>query len=119
MNLRLRLTPSAFLSAMVISLGFVAIALASAAPANEENYPTSEPNTINGGGGDFNPMDLIHDAQIGSDISPGEFRRQSQEDLRRSTEEFRRQQLERLRDMQQQQPAEDALPAEPPSVTAQ
>lgn len=51
--------------------------------------------------GSFNPLDIFHGVNLGSKITPGEFRQNTNRSLDSSAAEFRRQQLERIRQQQQ------------------
>ena len=75
-----------------------------------EGFQGSESDPLFGEGGDnFNPFDLIHNANFSNGRTMGQFQLDTQRQLNRASEDFRRQQLEAIR--QQQLNAQPATPA--------
>lgn len=84
----------------VLTLG---TALVTAAPAlANDPFPTNEQDSVFGGQ-EFDPIDIIHDANLGRSQSADEFREQTGENIEEASRDFRQQQLERIRELQQQQ----------------
>lgn len=112
MNIRNLLVP-AFVSSLAIAVS-PAILSQSASAQMAPGYPNSaqslpdvsrenERSTFYGGGlgnGGFNPMQLIHQSQLGSLKDPQEFNLEQQQNLNSEAEKFR---LEQLRILQQGQ----------------
>lgn len=67
------------------------------------------------GGRDFDPIDLIHNANLNRGQSAQEFREQTRDNIDSASRDFRQLQLERIRQMQQQN-AEAAETAETEDV---
>lgn len=84
----------------VMAVG-AALVVATPALANEP-FPTNEQDSVFGGQ-DFDPIDIIHDANLGRSQSADEFREQTGENIDEASRDFRQQQLQRIREMQQQQ----------------
>ncbi|NEO86117.1 MAG: hypothetical protein F6J87_17955 [Spirulina sp. SIO3F2] len=91
---------------MAIALNAIVLGmplLFNAAPAlANEPFPTNEQDPVFGGQ-DFDPIDIIHDANLGRGQTADEFREQTNENLDEASQDFRQQQRERLRELQQQQ----------------
>lgn len=100
--------PPRYAKAWIVAIAINAIALGmpllfNAPPAlANEPFPTNEQDPVFGGQ-DFDPIDIIHDANLGRGQTADEFREQTNENLDEASQDFRRQQLERLRELQQQQ----------------
>ncbi|MEA5470702.1 hypothetical protein [Spirulina sp. 06S082] len=81
-----------------------------------EGFQGSESDPMFGdGGGDFNPFNLIHNANFSNGRSMGQFQQDTKRQLNRASEDFRRQQLERIREQMNAQPETTAPEAEPES----
>ncbi|MBP0016867.1 MAG: hypothetical protein J7647_04835 [Cyanobacteria bacterium SBLK] len=75
-----------------------------------EGFSGNESDPLFGEGGDnFNPLDLIHNANFSNGRTMGQFQQDTQRQLNRASEDFRRRQLEAIR--QQQLNAQPASPA--------
>lgn len=70
------------------------------AVANEP-FPVNDQDDIYGGR-DFDPIDLIHEANLNRGQTPQEFREQTRDNIDSASRDFRQMQLERIRQMQQQ-----------------
>jgi hypothetical protein len=64
---------------------------------DSEGYQSNEQDALYGSGSDgFNPMELIHRANLGNGRSSEEFDRDTQQNISNSAADFRKQQLERM-----------------------
>jgi hypothetical protein len=95
---------------LVVGLGTVPTflgeeSLAQQAPirhnSTTEGFQGNESDPLFGEGGDnFNPFNLIHNANFSNGRSLGQFQQDTQRQLNRASEDFRRQQLELIRQQQ-------------------
>ncbi|MEM8638628.1 MAG: hypothetical protein AAGG51_07445 [Cyanobacteria bacterium P01_G01_bin.54] len=107
-----RLVVAATIALNVLSLGN--LLLSAPVLANETDpFPDSEQDTVFGGQ-DFDPIDIIHNANLDPGQTPEQFREQTNENLNEARDDFRRQQQERLQELQQQaqelEPESDTTP---------
>ena len=65
-------------------------------------FQSNEKNPLYGNSG-FNPMDLIHNANLFNGRSSADFAEDTNKELDNATSDFRKQQLQRMNEMQQQQ----------------
>jgi hypothetical protein len=76
---------------------FASSAIAQISGANQSGYQTNERSTTGDSTlGNFNPLNLIHNANLQRSRGPGQFQEDSRIELDRAAEEFKRQQRERL-----------------------
>lgn len=81
---------------------FIGSAIAQQAPnSNQSGYQTNERSATGSSTlGDFNPLNLIHNANLQRSRGSAEFREDSNTEINRAAEEFKRQQRERLQNPQ-------------------
>ena len=95
-----------FISALLISIGCIATVANS---VNAQNYnskdtdvfQSNEVDPLTGNSG-FNPMDLIHNANLLNIRNSEEFIQDSNEQIDSAASDFRKQQLQRMLELQQQ-----------------
>lgn len=94
---------------IISSLGQSSLAQ-SVNPSSDSNYQNSEQNTLGGGtfGNSFNPLDIIHRANLSRSRDMGEFNQDTQNNLTSEADKFKRLQQERLlqQEQLQKQPSE-------------
>ncbi|BAU67119.1 hypothetical protein STA3757_45290 [Stanieria sp. NIES-3757] len=82
-------------------------------PANE-GYQSNEENPFSGSGnGGFNPLELIHRANLSNGRSVDEFNQDSENNIKNSASEFKRLQQERLLQQQSGSTPEKPIPNNP------
>ncbi len=88
-----------------LSLGIILVGISGLGQASlaqftnkdSEGYQSNEQDALYGSGSDgFNPMELMHRANLGNGRSSEEFDRESQQNISNSAADFRKQQLERM-----------------------
>ncbi len=90
---------------LLISLGFITLLpnsiKAQAVNLKEpEPFQSNEKSTLYGDG--FNPMDLIHNANLLNNRSSSDFAEDTNSNINKAADDFKKQQLERMQQMQQQ-----------------
>ena len=98
---------SKIINTLLISFGFLSI-YSSSAQAQSANisqpdaFQSNEVDPVYGNSG-FNPMDLIHNANLFNGRNNADFLEDTNENLDSATSDFKKEQLKRLQEMQQQQ----------------
>jgi hypothetical protein len=79
-------------------------------PSDSELYPSNEQDSFSGGmgGSSFNPIDLMHRANLGNERSMGEYMNDQQESLSEESTDFRRQQQQLMQNQQSSSPDNSA-----------
>lgn len=94
------------LSQLTIALGLsiactfslIIPSLAQSQNSDDDVYQSNEKDTMSGGIGGFDPIDLIHNANLSTGRNADEFSEESQTQIKDSAAEFRRIQQERMQE---------------------
>lgn len=71
------------------------------APGSDDPFPSNEQDSLTGGAGGFDPMTLIHNANLSRSRSGGEFAEDTQRSLGDAAEQFKLLQQQQLQEVNQ------------------